>query len=354
MLLMINTNVEKISAINAVTLFLSDVFVYLVFVFCLSFCPHLYAQDYNRASVSLGIDNDGLVGRDYGYTHGLVIKANSRVDNNIETYMPVPVQRIAAWLLLNKNTKKAWGVSLGQKIWTPRDIRQVREQKNDRPYAGLLFFKTRLFEYSSILSHKYSLLLGVIGPKALAEQSQVTVHRAIGLEKPRGWQQQIDNQFVFSFAYERQTLLWRSAHTQNRQYDLAMASHATLGNFQNEVAITSTLRWGTQLEQNFASASLTQGDFVDESVFTTSKQSNFIYLAIEGRYRYYDITLEGDRPSHAYEVNTQSWQSSIAVGLVSYRQSWGASLTFIASTPDYQEDIKSYNATAAFKVFYRI
>jgi len=323
-------------------------------LFCFYLSPQLSAQEYNRSSISLNIDNDGLFGRDYGYTHGLIVKANSRADKSIGTYMPAPVQLIASWLLLNVDSQKGWGASLGQKIWTPRDITELDEQQDDRPYAGLLFVKTRLFEYSPLLSNKYSLTLGVVGPKALAENSQAAVHRVIGSEEPLGWQQQLDNQFVFSFTYERQVVLWRNNLSQNRQYDLSIAGHANLGNFQNEVAISTTIRWGAQLEQSFASTSLTQGDFVDESVFATSRQSYFTYLAIEGRYRHDDITIEGARPRHAYEVNTQHWQSSLALGLVYYHQSWGASLTFIASTPDYKEDIKNYNATAAFKVFYRI
>lgn len=354
MLLMADINSVKTHVINTVILLLLRAFLYSIFLIVLNLNQHLYAQEYNRASVSLGIDNDGLYGRDYGYTHGLIIKANSRTDKYIDTYMPVPVQRIASGLLLNDNSQKGWGASLGQKIWTPRDITQVDEQQNDRPYAGLLFVNTRLFEYSPILSNKYTFMLGIIGPKALAENSQEAVHRAIGSEKPQGWQQQLENKFVFNLTYERQMTLWRRYFSQNQQYDLAIAGHVNLGNFQNEVAISSTFRWGVQLEQSFASTSLTQGDFVDESVFATSRQSYFIYLTIEGRYRHDDITIEGSRPNYIYEINTQHWQSSLASGLVYYHQSWGVSLAFIASTPDYKEDIKNYNATAAFKIFYRI
>lgn len=354
MLLMINTNAEKVNVINTVILLLPKVFFYPAFLFYLTLSPYAYPQEYNRASVSVSVDNDDLFGRDYGYTHGLTVNTNSKTDNNIDTYIPAPMQRIATYLLLNDNSQKGWGASLGQKIWTPRNISQVDEQKNDRPYAGLLFVKMNLFEYSPILSNKYSLMLGVIGPQSLAESSQIAMHHIISATEPKGWQQQIKNQLVFSFAYERQNVIWRSESSQNRQYDLSMAWHANLGNFQNEVAFTNTVRWGAQLEQSFASTSLSQGDFVDESVLSTSRQGYFIYLTIEGRYRHDDITIEGSRPSHVYEVNTQHWQSSLASGLVYYYQSWGVSLGVIASTPDYKEDTKSYNTTATFKIFYRI
>jgi len=354
MLLMIKTKAENVNIINTVFLLLLQVSLYLGILFYLIISPYIYTQEYNRASVSVSVDNDGLFGRDYGYTHGLTVKTTSKTDNNIDTYIPAPMQRIATYLLLNDNSQKGWSASLGQKIWTPRDISQVDEQKNDRPYAGLLFIKMNLFEYLPILSNKYSLMFGVVGPQALAERSQIAMHRVISITEPKGWQQQLNNQLVFSFGYERQNVIWRSGSSQNSQYDLSMAGHANFGNFQNEVAFTSTLRWGAQLEQSFASTSLTQGDFVDESVLSTSRQGYFIYLTIEGRYRYDDITIEGSRPSHVYEVNTQHWQSSLASGLVYYYQSWGVSLAIIASTPDYKEDPKSYNATATFEIFYRI
>jgi len=311
------------------------------------------AQEYNTGSISFSVDNDGLLGSDRGYTNGIFFKFNSSTVADKEKLTPFAINRLADVLPLQQDTQKGWGVTLGQQIWTPSDISSDEEQKNDRPYTGFLFVKASLFESSEKIANKYSFMFGGVGPHAFAEKSQKAVHSMIGSDKPMGWHRQIENQTVFNLSYETQRLLTRAEAWSAQDYDLALTARANLGNFQNELALGGIVRWGSALQQSFSSVGFTPGNYIDASMLSTSKSGQFAYLALEGRYRFNDITIDGARPKHLFDVHTQHWQSTVSSGFLTYQDSWGLAVSVVASTPDYQEDIRDFNATASIELFWR-
>ncbi|MCJ8321697.1 MAG: lipid A deacylase LpxR family protein [Colwellia sp.] len=319
--------------------------------------PHVaseeYSQEYNTGSISFSIDNDGLLGKDRGYTNGIFYKFNSSSVVDVENLSPFAIKKIANWLPLGQKTNKGWAVTFGQQIWTPNDISSAIELENDRPYTGFLFVKASIFEFSQNIANKYSVMVGGVGPHAFAEKSQKAVHSVIGSKKPLGWDRQIENQAVFNLSYETQRLITRKEAWLEQNYDLALTGRVNIGNFQNEIALGSMLRWGSSLHSSFASVGFTPGNYIDPSVLSKSESGEFVYLGFEGRYRFNDITIDGARPKHLFDVHTEHWQSTISTGWVHYQASWGASLSIIASTAEYKEDIRKQNATASIEVFWR-
>lgn len=311
------------------------------------------AEEYNTGSISLSIDNDGFLGSDRGYTNGLFFKFNSPSTIDIERSSPLLLKTVGSWLSLHPQTKKNWGITVGQQIWTPADITSAVEGENDRPYTGFLFIEANIFEFSADTANKYSLMLGAVGPDAFGENSQKSVHSLIGSPKPMGWARQIENQTVFNFAYEAQRLLSRSQGWRDKDFDSGLSARINVGNYQSEVALGSTFRWGTSLHESFASVGTMPGNYLDVSALSTSRSGQFYYLSVEGRYRFQDITIDGARPKHLFDVNTEHWQATISTGVVYYQESWGLAFSIITSTPDYEEDLRKYNATASLEVFWR-
>jgi len=327
-----------------------------VVVICLAIIMgfSVVAQDYNTDSISLSLDNDGLLGSDRGYTNGLFFKFNSNSTVDIEKNSPFLLRTIGDLLPLQQDSNKGWGITVGQQIWTPEDFFSAEEGDNDRPYTGLLFIKANIFEFSAESANKYSLMLGAVGPDAFGEESQKSVHSLIGSKKPMGWDRQIDNQTVFNFSYEGQRLLTRVAGWLDKDYDAGLSGRINLGNYQSEIALGSTLRWGSSLQQSFASVGTMPGHYIDASVLSKSKSGQFYYLALEARYRFQDITIDGARPKHLFDVHTKHWQATISSGAVYYQASWGMALSIITSTPDYEEDLRKYNSTASIEMFWRV
>ena len=310
-------------------------------------------NEYNTSSFSISLDNDALLGTDRGYTNGVFFKYNSNTTTEINSDSPFVLNTIGNFLPLAEQSNKGWGVSIGQQIWTPVDISAPTESAHDRPYTGLLFIEGTVFEYSKDFANKYSLMLGGVGPDTLGEDSQTFVHSIIGSDQPQGWGRQIKNQTIYNLGFEGQRLLTRNSSWLNKEYDAGVSGRANLGNYQTELALGSTLRWGKSLDESFASVGSMPGHYIDTSVLSTSRSGQFYYLAVEGRYRFQDITIDGARPKHLFDVHTEHWQASISTGIVYYQASWGVALSVITSTPDYEEDLRDYNSTASVNLFWR-
>lgn len=77
-----------------------------------------------------------------------------------------------------------------------------------------------------------------------------------------------------------------------------------------------------------------------------------MFTGIEGRYRFNDITIEGDRPldgldhpAEYYQVHVEPWQATAVVGFAMYARSFGASLTFTANSSEFKEDKETISGT---------
>jgi len=313
----------------------------------------LSAEDFNSGNISLSIDNDSITGTDREYSSGVYLKFNSSSEVDVNKLEPLPIKYIASILPLYDKTKKIWGVTLGQKMWTPTDIEIEEEVIRERPYSGLLFAEVHLNEYSSSTANKYHVMLGEVGPRSYAEPSQKLVHKLINSPTPQGWDQQIESKVVFTVGYEGQREIIREEDWLNHDIDMAAIGRVNISNFQSEVAVGTSLRWGTQLSDSFGAVSLQPGKIIDPNAFSTSEQGYFGYLAFEGRYRHNDYTIEGARPKHLYDVDVQNLQSTLATGLVYYQASWGVALSFALNTKNYEQDIENFNSFASIEFIWR-
>lgn len=311
-------------------------------------------KEYNSGSISFVVDNDSFTGTDREYSSGVYLKFNSASTVDINELGPVLINEIGKLLPLSDSSKKVWGVTVGQQLWTPSDISLEKEIINERPYAAYLMIKTHLNEYSAFSATKYSFTIGEVGPQAFGEQAQKVIHGLIDSPTPMGWNGQIKARTIFALGYEKQKALIRDNGLLGHEYDIAISGRVNVSNFQNEAAVGSTLRWGTQLAESFSSVSLSPTSFFDPSVLSNSKSGFFTYLSAEARYRQYDYTIEGARPKHLYDINVQNWQSTIATGLVYYKPTWGLALSVIASSKNYEEDTKSYQSIASLEFFWRM
>ena len=316
------------------------------------------ALAYNSGSISFSIDNDGIVGTDKNYTNGIFLEYNSVSAPLLSSISPSPIYKVAKFLPMDKETQKGWSFRLGHQTWTPEDIESVEPVEDERPYAGLLYVETTAYQYSSSQTDHYAVMLGTVGPNSFAEQGQRFIHDIIGSEEPMGWDNQIENQIVFNVGYQGHRLISRSNTISSEfsleQYDFGTAGRINIGNYQSELALGSVARWGNNLKQNFGTTGFGPGKFVDISVLSSSPSGYFLFSGIEGRYRFNDITIEGDLPSEVPDTNIQHWQATGVLGGVYYQPKWGVSLSIAINTPDYKEDKHSSNSIGSLEVFWRL
>ncbi|MCC4784392.1 lipid A deacylase LpxR family protein, partial [Vibrio lentus] len=85
----------------------------------------------------------------------------------------------------------------------------------------------------------------------------------------------------------------------------------------------------------------------------------FTYAGLEGRYRFNDLTIEGDRSEiednwpnpEQYDVTLENIQATAVLGFAWYNQYVGASFALTAKTPDYEEAKESMYTTGGITMF---
>lgn len=302
-----------------------------------------------KSTVSFTLDNDGIFGVDQDYTNGIFL-----------SYATGQLKQESQWKWLSLADSEHANIDkielvLGHKMWTPSDIEADYPLVNDRPYAGYLHTEINYLSLTDDKAVRYNFTIGATGESSLSEKAQEIVHGITGSTDPQGWDYQIDDKVAFSLGYRVFNKLMRSEE-QKTQWEITNINDINAGNFRSDVSQGVMFRWGTNLASSIGAANISVESPFSASMLAQDTSSWFLFTGFEGRYRFNDMTIEGDRPgipepSTPYDVTLQNWQASAVAGATWYNQNYGASLTFTIKTPDYEESQTDIYGTGSFSVF---
>ncbi|EPP2128302.1 lipid A deacylase LpxR family protein [Vibrio alginolyticus] len=302
-----------------------------------------------KSTVSFTIDNDGIFGVDQDYTNGVFL-----------SYATDQLTQESQWKWLSLANSEHANIDkielvLGHKMWTPSDIEADYPLINDRPYAGYLHTEINYLSLTSDKAVRYNFTIGATGESSLSEKAQEIVHGITGSTDPQGWDYQIEDKVAFSLGYRVFNKLMRSEE-QKTQWEITNINDINAGNFRSDVSQGVMFRWGTNLANSIGAANISVESPFSASMIAQNTSSWFLFTGFEGRYRFNDMTIEGDRPgipepSAPYDVTLQNWQASAVAGVSWYNQNYGASITFTIKTPDYEEAQTDVYGTGSFSVF---
>ncbi|NVD06926.1 lipid A deacylase LpxR family protein [Vibrio sp. JPW-9-11-11] len=328
---------------------------YLLLLITSLTCAPAIASD--ESSLSFAIDNDALFRVDYDYTNGLFLSfATGRIAPDA----------LLSPLSLSSNENTAldkFELVLGHKMYTPSDLDAAVPLANDRPYAGVLYGEVNYISLQAEHSHRYNLTLGTTGKHSLAEQAQNVVHDMTDFSQPRGWAYQIDDTFVANIGYLHHSNLWRDNTTTGIDWELSNISEVNAGNFRSDVSTGLMLRWGADLANNMGAANIDNENPFRASMLGESSEGWFVFTGIKVRYRFNDITIEGERsevtryaqlegedPS-LYDVRLEPVQAFAVAGFAWYHQDFGITLTTTIKTPDYKHAPDNLYGTGALSLY---
>lgn len=169
-----------------------------------------------------------------------------------------------------------YGIALEHVGYTPNKIELTEIQFGDRPFASAVMIRSFMHATNKINRFSSSLSLGILGPWALGEEVQTTIHRAIGDRIPIGWKNQISNHPIinYEFAFEQQL-------------------------FRRKDIFSLTVNPSAQIGTLFTNASVGLTSMVGKvnSLYSSSASKNEfqIYLFAQPKINLigYDATLEG-------------------------------------------------------------
>ncbi len=175
-------------------------------------------------------------GTDEGYTNG------TRIDY---FYAKRHQDHLAdRWLMpgAGKKSVNTYGWGLMQVMYTPTNISTRQYLPTNYPYAGALFLAHTKYAYNprTHLGFQTELVMGVMGPVALAGPIQSWFHGVIHYQRPEGWSNQLPNDVLLN---ENVTVEKQILHV-GRGLEWIAGASGYLGTALDGGGIYNTLRVG--------------------------------------------------------------------------------------------------------------
>lgn len=214
-------------------------------------------------------------------------------------------------------------LSIGQKMFTPADISRRDLITGDRPYAGWLYGSVAFHNKNDRVLNTIELQAGLIGEWSLARETQNFIHGLRGIDKARGWDNQLKNEFGFSLIYDRKKRVVRRTDFAG-QWGVDLITHygGAAGTVFTHLDAGAELRLGWNLPTDFgtdlirpAGDSNAPADTMDPRYDPGGAKISFhVFAAATGRMVFRDIFLDGNTFSHSYSVDKELFVGDFLVG----------------------------------------
>jgi hypothetical protein len=193
-------------------------------------------------TASVRWENDTFGGSDRFYTDGISLALSHTG--------PSWMDPVANWLPWGQG-RRTVTYDVTQGMFTPEDKDRRVPDPNDRPYAGILAFGLTLHVEHSNSYHGLKFMSGVVGPGALAHETQDAVHSLIGSDKSQGWDYQLENEPIFNFAYEYRRKFQLAGDRQRWSLQAMPLAGGWLGNVLVQGQLGGIVRAGYNMPDDF-------------------------------------------------------------------------------------------------------
>lgn len=219
----------------------------------LKFLPFAFLTlDVNAQVFSAFMENDVIDGKDRHYTNGTSFMYLSNKDTNDSSkYNNSFYDFISKIPTLNNNTKyQTLGLSYSQLAFTPTDLKEKEKIVNDIPYAGVSTLDFILYKWNENFFHEYMLTIGMVGPSTKTENFQKSYHHITGNTKPQGWNNQLEDDFLYNFSYSYGYRMYKYDFSYGKM-DIINNLRADIGNYNRALMTGVMFRYGDNFPNNF-------------------------------------------------------------------------------------------------------
>lgn len=266
--------------------------------------------------LTLQIENDVFAGSDQNYTSGFRIAYAAPLGPSH------PLESTARALPLMGGPMR-YAYSLGQQLYTPRDISASQPILTDEPYAGYLYVGIAIEsepprEHGPRILSSFELQVGIVGPAALGEQTQNAAHKIFNSDEANGWDNQLKNEPTLNLFYDRAWIGWYETRIgqagSGYRIDLSPHVGAALGTVYTYAAAGATLRFGPNLPASLGPRTLRPGPPGSDYYKTAPNGRWHLFLALEGRAVARNIFLDGNTFTDSQSVDKYSYVGESRVG----------------------------------------
>ena len=179
---------------------------------------------------------------------------------------------------------------LHQDLYTPIK-RGADVDLNDFPYAGFLSFDTTLSNRRKNSLENLKIQIGIVGPAALAKQTQQLIHKLTKNPIFYGWDTQLKNEFILNFYYE---YIYRYEFFNKNGFglDVLPGLKIALGNAYDYMGLGYRLRLGYHLQNDFGAQKINTS-FIGSQPYSDDF-SFYVFGGIIGYYVARNIFVQGN------------------------------------------------------------
>jgi hypothetical protein len=234
-------------------------------------------------------------------------------------------------------------LSLGQSIYTPKNIYTAQVLEDDRPYAGWSYLAAALQTKNFDFLNTLELNIGIVGPSSLAEQSQKLTHKWLGDSEPQGWDNQINDELGLMIAWQ---LFWRVVSRSvghGLAYDVIPHAGITVGNVLTYANAGGEIRFGYNLPADFGSSLIEPGGATVAPVSTRDPRlgaaSHFgvtFFAGVDGRAVARNIFLDGNTFRDSASVDKNYLVADISAGVSVIFKRFKLTYTQVYRTEEFQ------------------
>ena len=157
---------------------------------------------------TLNLENDifGGQGEDQNYTNGFRLSYHD-ADLDLPSWAR-QLGELYPGFRMNDTTALTY--SIGQNMYTPKDLTRAVPDPNDRPYAAWLYGSVAMSTVTDNHKDQVEISLGVVGPAAGGKAVQKFVHNHVttDADDPQGWNSQLENEPGIVLSWDRQYPSW--------------------------------------------------------------------------------------------------------------------------------------------------
>jgi lipid A 3-O-deacylase len=223
--------------------------------------------------------------------------------------------------------------TLGQNIYTPREIARATPQRGDRPWAGWLYIGATVRGFKGKHYQQSDIKLGCIGPCSQAGQVQRWVHKGLDATYPAGWEQQLRTRGAVQLSHMQ---LWRSGDAQGKQdQDDRFGFHygfaVNAGSLRNYGTLMAGMVFGSLQGNNPVFALANEGDLVIQNFADTDALKRWLLFAnISGTVVESNRLITGRTPYGRSEIGLRRWVAAWQWGFSAPLDRWfsGTQLVF--------------------------
>ena len=285
--------------------------------------------------VSVVVENDAFGGgTDKNYTSGVRINFT-----NVNATFPdiaYKIDKLIPTFEINKTSSIYY--SLGQSIYTPRDITKSAANPDDRPWGAFLYGSLGMATLTGNHTDEVEATLGVVGPMALGEAAQKFVHKHLtSSPAPQGWSHQLKDEPGIMLAWQRGWPMMASGRVRDNFWSFKPYFGATVGNIRTYGDIGLTIRLSPfdskWQDMPVRVSPAMPGTGIYE--IPSHKWSWDLFSGIEGRAVAHDIFLDGNTFADSYSVVKKAFVADATAGVAVTYNKTRISYTVVYRTKEF-------------------